>query len=91
MSTSSAAGGLPLGIVFTSAESANVIHKGMIAPEGLFPKTAFYDNGYPANIIIDDSLSERVRLRQTWPNSNIFLCTFRFLQSMRRYIKMKAS
>ena len=29
MSTSSAAGGLPLGIVVTSAESADVMHKGM--------------------------------------------------------------
>ena len=30
MSTSSAAGGLPLGIVAVSAESADVIHKGMM-------------------------------------------------------------
>ena len=56
MSTSSAAGGLPLGIVITSAESAGVIHKGMTALKGLLPDTAFYSNGYPVK---DDSLSER--------------------------------
>ena len=38
MSTSSAAVGLPLGIVVTSAESADVIHKGMTTLNDLFPK-----------------------------------------------------
>ena len=86
MSTSSAAGGLPLGIVITSVESADVIHKGMTALKGLFPNTAFYGKDYPENIIIDDSLAERDGLRQTWPSSNIFLCTFHFLQSMWRWL-----
>ena len=86
MSTSSAAGGLPLGIVVVSAESADVIHKGMTALKGLFPNAAFYGSGCPANIIIDDSLAEQDGLRQTWPSSNIFLCTFHFLQSMWRWL-----
>ena len=42
ISTSSAAGGLPLGIVVTSAESADVIHKGMNTLNELFPKSVFY-------------------------------------------------
>ena len=37
ISTSSAAGGLPLGIIVTSAESADVIHKGMNTLKELFP------------------------------------------------------
>ena len=86
ISTSSAAGGLPLGIVVTSAESADVIHKGMNSLKELFPKSVFYGNGYPTNIIIDDSMAEREGLHQTWPNSNIFLCTFHFLQSMWRWL-----
>ncbi len=59
ISTSSAAGGLPLGVVVTSAESASVIHKGMTMLQDLFPDPAFYGNGSPANIMIDDSSAER--------------------------------
>ena len=86
MSTSSAAGGLPLGIVVTSAESAEVIHKGMTTLKELLPKSAFYGNGHPMNIMIDDSSAERDGLHQMWPSSNIFLCTFHFLQSMWRWL-----
>ena len=80
ISTSSAAGGLPLGIVVTSAESADVIHKGMNTLKELFPKSVFYGNGYPTNIIIDDSMAEREGLHQTWPSSNIYI------QSMWRWL-----
>lgn len=86
ISTSSAAGGLPLGILATSAESADVIHKGMTTLKELFPKSAFYGNGHPTNIIIDDSSAERDGLKQTRPSSNIFMCTFHFLQSMWRWL-----
>ena len=60
MSTSSAAGGLPLCtcIVVVSAESADIIHKGMTALKRLFPNAAFYGSGCPANIITDYSLAE---------------------------------
>ena len=71
MSTSSAAGGLPLGIVVTSAESADVIRKGMTSLKGLFTESSFYGNSYPTNIMIDDSLAER-GLQQTWPHSTIY-------------------
>ena len=86
MSTSSAAGGLPLGIVVTSAESNDVIHNGMTALRELFPKSAFYRNGYPANIIIDDSSAEREGLKQTWPGATISMCTFHFLRSMWQWL-----
>ena len=86
ISTSSAAGGLPLGVVVTSAESASVIHKGMTMLQELFPTSAFYGAGSPANIMIDDSSAEREGLHRTWPNSCIFLCTFHFLQSIWRWL-----
>ena len=43
LSTSSAAGGLLLGIVITSGESANIIHKAMTVLTGLFPDGASMD------------------------------------------------
>ena len=86
MSTSSAAGGLPLGIVVTSAESVDVIHNGMTALKEVFPKSAFYQKGYPANIIIDDSSAEREGLKKTWPDTTIYMCTFHFLQSLWRWL-----
>ena len=66
ISTSSAVGGLPLGIVITSGESADVIKKVMTALKKLFPISSFYGNTCPTNIIIDDSLAERDGLHQTW-------------------------
>ena len=36
--------------------------------------------------MIDDSLAEREGLHQTWPSSNIFMCTFHFLRSMWRWL-----
>jgi hypothetical protein len=65
MSTSSAAGGLPLGVVITSAESADVIHKGHF--KGIISRISinFYGNGYPENIMIDDSSAECEGLHQT--------------------------
>ena len=73
ISTSSAAGGLPLGIVVTSAKSAGVIRKGMTTLKQLFPEYLFYGNAYPTNIIIDDSMAEREGLHQTWPSTSIFV------------------
>ena len=43
-------------MVITSAESADVIRKEMTT---LFPESSFYGNGYPMNIMIDDSSAER--------------------------------
>lgn len=89
ISTSSAAGGLPLGVIITSGESASTVHKGMTMLQDLLPTSAFYNNGSPKNIMIDDSSAEMEGLHQTWPNSNIFLCIFHFLQSMWRWLLYK--
>ena len=42
-----------------------LVHKGMTALKELFPESPFYGNGYPTNIMIDDSSAEREGLRQT--------------------------
>ena len=86
MSTSSAAGGLPLGIVITSAESTDVIHKGMTTLKELFPDSAFHGNGFPTNVIIDDSSAKQEGIQNTWPRSTIYMCTFHFLQSIWRWL-----
>ncbi len=86
VSTSSAAGGLPLGIVVTSAESATVIHQGMTKLSQMFPEDAFYGSGSPKKIIIDDSMAERDGLRKTWHTADILLCTFHFLQNIWRWL-----
>ena len=86
VSTSSAAGGLPLGVVVTSGESASTIASGMTHLNKLFPTDSFYGRGSPENIITDDSLAEREGLQEMWPNSNLHLCIFHFLQSMWRWL-----
>lgn len=50
--------------------------------QDLFPTSAFYGMGSPANIMIDDSSAERDGLH----NSSIFLCSFHFLQSIWRWL-----
>ena len=74
VSTSSAAAGLPLGIVVTSGESSNIVHQAMSALKELFPKRAFYGQNFPTNIITDDSSSERDGLLKTWPTTALYLC-----------------
>lgn len=86
ISTSSAAGGLPLGVVVTSGESASTITSGMTHLKKLFPTGSFYGKGCPENIITDDSLAEREGLQDAWPESTLYLCIFHFLQSMWRWL-----
>ena len=86
LSTSSAAGGLPLGVVITSGESSNIIFDAMTALKGLFPKSLFGGKMYPDNILTDDSSPEREGLKRTLPSTKLFLCVFHFLQSMWRWL-----
>ena len=82
VSTSSAAGGLPLGVVVTSGESSSVVYQAMCALKRLFPERSFYGEGSPENVITDDSSAEREGLKNTWPAAKLYLCVFHFLQSM---------
>ena len=86
LSTSSAAGGLPLGVVITSGESLNIIFEAMTTLKQLFPKCSFGGKMYPDNILTDDCSPEREGLNKTWPSAKLFLCVFHFLQSMWRWL-----
>ena len=86
VSTSSAGGGLPLGVVVTSGESSSIVHQAMCALKGVFPNQAFYGQNFPNNIITDNSSSERDGLKNTWPTATLYLCVFHFLQSMWRWL-----
>ena len=86
VSTSSAAGGLPLGVVVTSGESSSIVYQAMCALKVLLPKRAFYGQNSPENIITDDSSAERDGLKNAWPTATLYLCVFHFLQSMWRWL-----
>ena len=86
VSTSSAAGGLPLGVVVTSGESSSIVYQAMCALKELLPKRAFYGQNSPENIITDNSSAERDGLKNAWPTATLYLCVFHFLQSMWRWL-----
>ena len=70
----------------TSGESANIIYRAMTVLMGLFPDGAFYGQGSPANVVIDDSAAEKDGLRRVCPSTKLYLCIFHFLQSMGRWL-----
>ena len=53
VSTSSAAGGSPLGVVVTSDETSSTINTAMTQLPILFPIGSLYGKGSPENIIMD--------------------------------------
>ena len=61
ISTSSATGGLSLGVAVTSGERSSA----MTHLNFLFPKCSIYGKGSPNNIITEDSQAERSGLRST--------------------------
>lgn len=81
-------GGLPLGIVITSSESENILSIAFELFKSILPESAFYKKGMngPDIFITDDSSSERLSLRQSFPNSKLILCIFHVLQATWRYI-----
>ena len=78
VSTSFAAGGLPLGVVVTSGESSSIVDQAMCALKELLPKRAFYGQNSPENIITDNSSAERNGLKNAWPTATLYLCVFHF-------------
>ena len=76
MSTSCAAGGLPIGVVITSGESGEVMAKALSELKDTFPDDAFSGRGRdmgPLAIMSDDSSAEKEGLKQVWPESMQFL------------------
>ena len=83
ISTSSSAGGLPLGVVVTSGESSSTINSAM---NHLKCRGSFYGKGSPDNIITDNTQAEHDGRRRTWPNAAMYLCIFHCLQSTWRWL-----
>ena len=68
ISTSSSAGGIPLGIVITSGESEAVLTEAFSLLKTVLPQRAFYGQGHrgPQVCITDDCDAERGALKNNW-------------------------
>ena len=83
VSTCSSAGGIPLGVVITSGEDENTITEAINFLKAVLPKDAFYGRGTsgPEKCITDDCTAERAAIKNNWPNTELYLCIFHYLQS----------
>ena len=84
LSTSNAAGGLPLGVFITSDEQQDTVCQGLRLLKDVLPDDCFYGRGFskgPPIIMTDDSFTERNAIRTVWPDAQLLLCVFHFLQS----------
>ncbi|CAG8808792.1 42693_t:CDS:2, partial [Gigaspora margarita] len=90
LSTCTPAGGLPLGVILTSDESANTFTKALEALKHLIPSMAFGERGSTVGlqvIITDDCTAERTTLNNTWKHATLLLCVFYFLQAMWKWLR----
>ncbi|KAK0134006.1 hypothetical protein N1851_030442 [Merluccius polli] len=85
--THSAAGGLPLGVVITTSETATTISTGMGILKRLLPHGSFFgcEDG-PQAIMTDDCPALRQALQSVFPTATLILCTFHLLQAMWRWL-----
>lgn len=83
ISTCSSAGGIPLGVAITSGEDEETISEALSILKTVLPEKAFYGQGLhgPQMCITDDSAAERSAIHNVWPDTELYLCIFHFLQS----------
>ncbi|CAG8821109.1 8205_t:CDS:1, partial [Cetraspora pellucida] len=89
LSTSTPAGGLPLGMIIASDESANTFTKALEILKCLIPSAGFGERGTalgPQVIMTDDCKAEKTALHNTWKNATLLLCVFHFLQAMWQWL-----
>ena len=89
LSSSTSAGAVPLGAVMTSSEDADTLTAAFMALRDILPDQAFFARGQrlgPLTFLTDDCSSERKALKATWPQAQLHLCVFHFLQSMWRWL-----
>ena len=88
ISTSSSAGGIPLGIVITSGESEAVLTEAFSLLKKILPEKAFYGRGYqgPQLCMTDDCDAEKGALKNNWSQITLLLCVFHFLQSWWKWL-----
>ena len=88
LSTASAAGGIPLGVVITSGESEATLTESFSYLKSILPANAFFGKGGkgPAMVITDDCDAEKNALKLVWPGSTQLLCIFHYLQSWWKWL-----
>ncbi|XP_028439323.1 uncharacterized protein LOC114559089 [Perca flavescens] len=84
----SAAGGLPLGVLITTSESAATLSAGMALLKRLLPPAAFFGRGDhgPQAFMTGDCSALRQALATVYPGASLMLCTFHLLQAMWRWL-----
>ena len=88
MSTSSSAGGIPLGVVITSGEAETTLTEAFSYLKTVMPQKSFYGKSGkgPSMFITDDCDAEKNALKSTGPDSTQLLCIFHYLQSWWRWL-----
>ena len=86
--THSAAGGLPLGILFTTSSSRATVTAALNLYTELLSSDAFYGRGErgPQVFMTDDCDTERQSLAAVFPESTLLLCIFHVLQAAWRFL-----
>ncbi|XP_031169028.1 uncharacterized protein LOC116059903 isoform X2 [Sander lucioperca] len=86
--TPSAAGGLPLGVLITTSESAATLTAGISLLKRLLPPAAFFGRGDhgPQAFMTDDCSALRQALAAVYPGASLMLSTFHLLQAMWRWL-----
>lgn len=88
--TASVAGGLPLGVVFTSSEATYPLTNAFKLLQSILPENAFHGRGKdgPKIYMTDDCPAERNSLRSTFKANDLILllCKFHVLQAVWRFL-----
>ncbi|KAE8736590.1 hypothetical protein FOCC_FOCC017955 [Frankliniella occidentalis] len=87
----SVAGGIPVGVVFTTSEATYPLEKAFSLLKEVLPDKAFYGRGKDAGpklFMTDDSTAERTALRTTFTAKDLvlLLCKFHLLFAMWRFL-----
>lgn len=80
---STAAGGLPLGVIVTDCEKEDVFAEAFICyREKLSENAFFFSKSYPTVFLTDNDMKKRTALNDVFPQSTLLLCQFHMLKSM---------
>lgn len=86
--THNESGGIPLGVIITSSESAATLTKAMHMLKDLIGVEGFFGTiEGPSIFMTDDCNSERSSLHSVWPKAKLLLCLFHVLQAIWRWLQ----
>ena len=86
--THNCVGGLPLGVLITTAETEAVIKSALQLYTSILPAKSFGGRGLqgPRVFMTDDCQAEQNALHQVFPSSTLLLCVFHVLQATWRWL-----